>query len=193
MDFKCEQCSQCCSDPALIVTLTHRDLLRFEFFLPDIDLFKIVAFYQIPDKDKTLEKRLMSPVILTNRGKIILGLQKKDTKCVFLQGNECQIYECRPQICRSFPYTFKITEDQIHWGYSQKANEYCPAVKKDPPINTEQLEAQALEMHKESGEFKQLVYVWNNLAEKKLINPAPELLLQFLTGKLKLTVENLKK
>ena len=47
MGLRCERCSQCCSDPTLIVTITHRDLLRLEFFLPEIDLFKIVAFYQL--------------------------------------------------------------------------------------------------------------------------------------------------
>jgi Fe-S-cluster containining protein len=191
-NFKCERCSQCCSDPALIVTVTHRDILRFEFFLSDIDLFKILAFYQIHDEDKTLEKKLMSPAILTNRGKIILGLQKKDNKCIFLQKNQCQIYDSRPQICHSFPYTFQIRDSQLYWGYSQKAKEYCPAVKKNPQINPEELEDRALEMHKESEEFKQLVYVWNNLAEKKLIDPTPNLLLQFLTGKIKFSIENLE-
>ena len=192
MGLKCERCCQCCSDPTLIVTVTHRDLLRLEFFLPEIDLFKIVAFYQLKNDDKMLEKRLMSPAIITDRGKVFLGLQTSNEKCIFLNDKTCQIYDCRPQTCRSFPYTFQIREDQIYWGYSLKAKEYCPAIKEKSQINTTDLEELASQILKESEEFKQLVLIWNHLAQNNLINPTPQLLLAFLMGKIKLTIENIE-
>ena len=193
MSFKCEQCGRCCSDPSLIVTVTHRDILRFEFFLQDIDLFKILTFYQVQGDVPPLEKRLMTPAIITDHGKVFLGLQKKPEKCVFLENTSCQIYECRPLICQSFPYTFQVRGDQIYWGYSIKAKEYCPAIKKEPKKNSTQLEHLASEIFKESEEFEQLIKIWNHLAENNLINPTTKLLLLFLTGKIKLNVENLKK
>lgn len=192
MGFKCEQCGQCCSDPSLIITITHRDLLRFQFFLPDVDLFKIITFYQIKGDDKSLEKRLMTPAIITNRGKVFLGLQRKKESCIFLEKNLCQIYESRPQICHCFPYTFQVSEDHIYWGYSMKAKDICPAIKKESEIDTTQLEDSASQILKESEEFEQLVYIWNYLAENKLIAPAPQLLIDFLTGKIKLSIEKLR-
>ncbi|NVM53518.1 MAG: YkgJ family cysteine cluster protein [Candidatus Helarchaeota archaeon] len=192
MGFKCERCGQCCSDPSLIITITHRDILRLEFFLPDTDILNTVTFYQVQDDDPSLEKRLMSPAIITNRGKIFLGLQQKEDKCIFLEDNKCQIYEYRPQICRCFPYTFQVRKDQIYWGYSEKAKEICPAIKKESKIDTAHLENLASEMLKESEEFEQLIRIWNYLAKNNLINPTVQLLLQFITGKIKLSIENLE-
>ena len=192
MGLRCERCSQCCSDPTLIVTITHRYLLRLEFFLPEIDLFKIVAFYQVNNDDKMLEKRLMSPAIITDRGKVFLGLQKYNEKCIFLYKKFCKIHDCRPQICRTFPYTFQIRKDQIYWGYSVKAKEYCPAIKEKSQIDTTALEELASQILKESEEFKQLVSIWNHLAQNNVIEPTPQLLLAFLTGKIKLTIENIE-
>ena len=172
--------------------VTHRDILRLEFFLPDLDLFKVLGFYQIPDNDKALEKKLMSPKIITNRGDILLGFQKKDGKCVFLEDNACQIYESRPLICRSFPYTFQTRGDQIFWGYTTKAKEYCPAIQKETEVDKESLETLASNILEESKEFEQLIGIWNYLARNNLIDPTPELLLQFITGKIKLSIENLE-
>ena len=193
MSFKCEQCGRCCSDPSLILTITHRDILRLEFFLPDIDLFKILTFYQAQGDVPSLEKRLMTPAIITDHGKVFLGLQKKEDNCIFLEDNSCQIYESRPLICQSFPYTFQVRGDQIYWGYSTKAKEYCPAIKKEPKKDQNKLEHLASEILKEFEEFEQLIKIWNHLAENKLIDPTTKLLLLFLTGKIKLNVENLKK
>ncbi len=193
MTFKCERCCKCCSDPTIIVTVNHRDILRLEFFLPDIDLFKFLAFYQTQENDPSLEKKLMSPAIITNRGKTFLGLQRKGDNCIFLHADTCQIYDCRPHICRCFPYTFQVRKDLIYWSYSSKAKEICPTIKPDSTPNNTELEELAHIMIKETDEFKQLINIWNNLAQNNLIDPTPQLLLLFLTGKIKLTIENIKK
>lgn len=148
-----------------------------------------MTFYQTHGDDKSLEERLMSPAIITDRGKVFLGLQKKDGKCIFLEDNKCQIYESRPQICRCFPYTFQIRGDHIYWGYSLKAKEYCPTLLEADEINTATLEELASQILKESEEFKKLIYVWNNLAQKNLVEPTPHMLLLFITGKLQLNLE----
>lgn len=191
MDFRCRRCGQCCSDASLIVTITHRDLLRFEFFSPILDLFKIVSFYQGDNDDRSLEEKLMTPAIITNRGKIFLGLQRKNDRCIFLEEKLCQIYDARPLICHSFPYTFQVRDNLIYWGYSIKAKEFCPAIKDKSKINKNHLEHLASVILKEFEEFKQLIQIWNTLAQKDLISPTPQTLLSFLTGKIKLTVENL--
>jgi len=190
--FKCTLCGQCCSDPSLIVTITHRDLLRFEFFSPTSDLFKIVGFYQTPNADSSLEEKLMTPAIITNRGKIFLGLQRINDRCIFLEGKLCQIYDARPLICNSFPYTFQVRANQIYWGYSLKAKEYCPAIKGESKINKKHLEHLASIILKEFEEFRQLIQIWNTLAQNNVIDPSPQTLLSFLTGKIKLSIENLE-
>jgi len=191
LNFKCTRCGQCCSDPSLIVTITHRDLLRFEFFSPTFDLFKIVSFYQVRDADSSLEEKLMTPAIITNHGKTFLGLQRIDDRCIFLENKLCQIYDARPLICHSFPYTFQVRGDQIYWGYALKAKEYCPAIKGKSKIDKTHLEHLASIILKEFEEFRQLIQIWNTLAQNNLIDPSPQTLLSFLTGKIKLAVENL--
>jgi len=172
--------------------VTHRDILRFEFMLPDIDLFKILAFYQIPKGEETLEKRLMSPKIITNRGAVFLGLKKKRGNCIFLEEKNCQIYDVRPQICRAFPYTFQIRGEEIYWGYSIKAKEYCLGLDTDSKIEKKCLKQLAIEILKESREFEQLIKIWNYLAQNHLIEPDPKLLLQFITGKIRVSVKNIE-
>lgn len=173
--------------------VTHRDILRLEFFLSDINLFEIIGFFQLKDSDSSLEKRLMSPKIITHRGETFLGLQKTNDNCIFFEENTCQIYECRPQICRCFPFTFQIREGQIFWGYTAKSKEYCPAIEKESKQDTEYLAHLASEILEESNEFEQLIQIWNHLARNNLIKPTPELLLQFITGKIKLSIENLER
>jgi len=190
LTFICRHCGQCCSDPSLIVTITHRDLLRLEFFSPEIDFFKVIAFYQSEEDEISLEKKLMTPAINTNRGKIFLGLQKINANCIFLEKNSCLIYDVRPLICQSFPYTFQVRANQIYWGYSLKAKEYCPAIKGESKINKKKLEYLASNILKETEEFRQMIQVWNSLTQNNLIDSTPQVLLSFLTGKIRLTIEN---
>ncbi|MDD1777558.1 MAG: YkgJ family cysteine cluster protein, partial [Candidatus Helarchaeota archaeon] len=143
------------------------------------------------DADRSLEEKLMTPAIITNHGKIFLGLQRINDRCVFLEEKSCQIYDVRPLICHSFPYTFQVRDNQIYWGYSLKAKEFCPAIIGKSKINKKHLEHLASIILKEFEEFKQLIHIWNTLAQNNLINPTPQMLLSFLTGKIKLTVENL--
>lgn len=172
--------------------VTHRDILRLEYYLPDIHIFKVLGFYQVQNNDITLEKRLMSPSIITNHGRIFLGLQKKEGKCIFLENGGCQIYESRPLICQSFPYTFQVRGEELYWGYSIKAKEYCPAIKKQSKQNNDDLEYLASEILDESEEFKKLIKIWNHLTINEKIDPSPELLVQFITGKIKLSINNIE-
>lgn len=133
---------------------------------------------------------MMSPAINTTGGWVILGLQKKEANCIFLEGISCQIHEFRPLTCRAFPYTFKIRDQDIYWGYSPKAKEYCPGIKKKPPPNKPEIETIAQLILDEMDEFRQLIQVWNHLAQQKIITPTPELLLDFITGKISLTIES---
>ncbi len=171
--------------------ITHRDILRFELLLPDVDLYKIIAFYQVDEDDDKLEKRLMSPKIFLKQGEIFLGLQKIDGKCVFLEENNCKIYDFRPPICRSFPYTFQIRGDELFWGYTGKGKDYCPGIN-ESKTEKKELEQLASFMLEESKEFQQLITIWNHLAKNKLVDPTPELFLQFITGKIKLSLEQFK-
>jgi Fe-S-cluster containining protein len=36
-----------------------------------------------------------------------------DAKCIFLRGNSCAIYECRPVICRFYPFEFRPADNGI--------------------------------------------------------------------------------
>jgi Fe-S-cluster containining protein len=54
---------------------------------------------------------------------------KRDDKsgCVFLDGNDCSVYEARPKTCEGFPHLLRGMGSVQHkmWSYVERAT-YCP-------------------------------------------------------------------
>ena len=61
-------------------------------------------------------------------GELILRRTDK-SGCVFLDGNDCTIYEFRPKTCEGFPHLLKGMGSIQHkmWAYVDRAT-YCPIV-----------------------------------------------------------------
>lgn len=70
-------------------------------------------------------------------------LRRRDTGCIFLEGNDCSIYEARPDTCRDFPHLIRGAGsfESRMWQMVDRAT-YCPIVYN------------ALEMFKEIVKFK---------------------------------------
>jgi Fe-S-cluster containining protein len=56
-------------------------------------------------------------------------LRRSDAGCVFLQGNECTVYEARPGNCERFPHLLKGSGsiESRMWQFVDRAT-YCPIV-----------------------------------------------------------------
>jgi Fe-S-cluster containining protein len=104
----CRQCAECCRVPE--VQLAERDVEHLARFL-GVPAKKFVEQYTSVDED----------------GAMIL--QKREGACVFLEGNDCTVYEARPGNCERFPHLLRgagSLESRM-WAFADRAT-YCPIV-----------------------------------------------------------------
>ncbi len=107
--FNCSKCGLCCGD-------TSSRIRHVLLSLSDAREISETANRAISD--------FASPV----DGKEPYMFEMKKTakgKCVFLENNECRIYEVRPLICRFYPFELKTREPGV---YSFTATDECPGV-----------------------------------------------------------------
>ncbi len=105
----CTVCANCCRVAS--VEVSDRDIDRLVKAL-GIKRQKFIAEYTVVnEKEGTTD------------------LRRTATGCVFLSGNDCTIYEDRPDICRNFPHVVR-GEGRITtrmWQFIDRAC-YCPIV-----------------------------------------------------------------
>jgi uncharacterized protein len=104
----CRQCAECCRVPE--VQLAERDVEH------------LARFLRIPGK-----RFLEEYTALDAEGAVIL--RKTDQGCVFLDGNDCTVYEARPGSCERFPHLLRgagSLESRM-WDFVDRAT-YCPIV-----------------------------------------------------------------
>jgi Fe-S-cluster containining protein len=105
----CKQCASCCRVAS--VALSERDVGRLARFL-HIPTAKFIADYTTESADEGL-------------------ILKRDPAggCVFLSGNECTVYEARPDICQRFPHLVRGSGSIASrmWQFIDRAC-YCPIV-----------------------------------------------------------------
>ena len=104
----CRECAECCR--VTEVQLAERDVEKLAKFLR----LKERAFldqYTMLGED---EKRI---------------LKRTEAGCVFLDGNECTVYEARPGNCERFPHLLKGAGSipSRMWEFVDRAT-YCPIV-----------------------------------------------------------------
>lgn len=105
----CRECAECCR--VTEVQLAERDIEHLSRFLG------------IREKD-FLEQYTMQG----SEGELILK-RTKEKGCVFLDGNECNVYEARPGNCEKFPHLLKGSGSipSRMWQFVDRAT-YCPIV-----------------------------------------------------------------
>jgi len=105
----CTVCANCCKVAS--VALCERDIERLSKALR-ISRAKLMAEYTVENQeDGTTD------------------LRRTESGCVFLSGNDCLVYEDRPDICRNFPHVVR-GEGRTHtrmWQFIDRAC-YCPIV-----------------------------------------------------------------
>jgi|SRR5579871_2480916 len=104
----CRQCAECCR--VTEVQLAERDVEHMAHFLG------------------MSEKGFLEQYTATGEdGELIL--RRTSTGCVFLEGNECTVYEGRPGNCERFPHLVRGNGSLVSrmWEFVDRAT-YCPIV-----------------------------------------------------------------
>jgi len=107
-EIDCRQCAECCR--VTEVQLAERDIERLSKFL------------RLREKD-FLEQYTAEG----EDGELIL--KRSAQGCIFLEGNECTVYEARPANCERFPHLLKGSGSipSRMWQFVDRAT-YCPIV-----------------------------------------------------------------
>lgn len=105
----CMTCAECCR--VTEVGITERDIA------------KMTRFLGISERDFRAQYTMLG-----EDGDVILK-RTEEKGCVFLDGNECTIYEARPANCEYFPHVVRgagSIESRM-WQFVDRAT-YCPIV-----------------------------------------------------------------
>jgi Fe-S-cluster containining protein len=107
--FGCSKCGLCCGD----TPKKTRHILLLES-----DAKRIAAQTKCQIKSFADET--------TNKAPYVYEMRKtaKEQKCVFLQNNECTVYEVRPLICRFYPFELS----KVVGVYKFEVTDECPGV-----------------------------------------------------------------
>jgi Fe-S-cluster containining protein len=106
--IECRQCAECCR--VAEASITPRDIATLSRHLR-ITPKQFRAQYTAAGED----------------GEMIL--RRTESGCVFLDGNDCSVYEFRPKTCEGFPHLLRgMGSVQFKmWAYVERAT-YCPIV-----------------------------------------------------------------
>ena len=107
-EIDCTICANCCR--VATARVKERDVEHLARFLR-ISEARFLAEYTVEDDEE---------------GRI---LRRTDAGCVFLSGNECTVYEARPEACRRFPHIVRGNGSIVSrmWEFVDRAC-YCPIV-----------------------------------------------------------------
>jgi Fe-S-cluster containining protein len=183
--FQCKRCGNCCTDKNTLVNVTYHDLIRI---IEGLDLnidetLEILGFYifdKPPSKDE-LEKMVVPP-IETERGPAFTGIKKDmNGKCYFYdeKNKKCLIYKLRPMFCRTFPFSFRIEQDnrdrknaKIKMFYTDKGKKFCKGINSEAPcVDMERMTQLGKKTINQLNENNVLIDKWNEAVRKGKIEP----------------------
>jgi len=105
----CTQCANCCR--VATATVTERDIEHLARYLR-LTPARFEADYT---------------EVSAEEGRVLL--RTKEAGCVFLDGNECTVYDARPDSCQKFPHVVRGAGSIASrmWQFADRAC-YCPIV-----------------------------------------------------------------
>jgi len=116
----CTTCANCCR--VATAKVSERDVERLARYL------------------RTSRERFLADYCTESEEEGLVLRRSKETGCVFLNGNECTVYEARPDTCQRFPHVVR-GEGSIAsrmWQFVDRAC-YCPIVYNSLEAFKEQL------------------------------------------------------
>jgi len=107
--FECQRCARCCGD----TPERKRNILLLE---PEVKQISSVTGLEAT--------KFSNPSSGTEPYRYVM--KKKEGKCIFLKGIDCQIYPHRPLICRFYPFSLEQLGAK---SYEFRVTEECPGVR----------------------------------------------------------------
>jgi Fe-S-cluster containining protein len=109
-EIDCRSCASCCR--VAETDVTKRDIDRLSRYLG----LKQQEFVEQYTTSSAFEQK--EPI-----------LRRRESGCIFLEGNDCSIYEARPDTCRDFPHLIRGAGsfESRMWQMVDRAT-YCPIV-----------------------------------------------------------------
>jgi len=179
--FSCMKCGRCCKDEKTFVNITFQDILRLHTGLKYSleDIMEVIGFYTFTDVNvKEFMNHMVYSPLHTEKGLAYIGLlKKKNYRCTFLdQEDNCTIYPHRPTICRTFPFTYLLSDNGKSItktiGYTRKGIEYCPGIKKTASIiKKKKISELLVKSLAEIVADAKMIETWNRMVKKKQITP----------------------
>ena len=90
--FRCSGCGECCRWTGAVL-------------LEGFDLPRLAAHLGLTEQELIERHTRLAP----NRRQLAL-LDQANGSCAFLKGDQCSVYEARPEQCRTFPYAWSVQE-----------------------------------------------------------------------------------
>ena len=90
--FRCSGCGECCRWTGAVL-------------LEGFDSPRLAAHLGLSEQEFIDRYTRLAP----NRRQLAL-LDQADGSCAFLKGDQCSVYEARPEQCRTFPYAWSVQE-----------------------------------------------------------------------------------
>jgi Fe-S-cluster containining protein len=111
--FKCTECGKCCTGKPGYVWVSEEEIMNIALSLKmPVDLFMRKYVRKVMDSYSLIEK-------------------SQNYDCIFLEGKKCQIYQNRPQQCRTFPWWPENLESLESW---QETAKDCEGINDEAPL-----------------------------------------------------------
>lgn len=98
----CQRCNNCCTNFGVCLTIADIARIEKEKKIPATSFIDLVLDYSPRERTE--------PAVILNNKMYLLVLKHepqkdKDRVCTFFNNNRCSIYENRPYLCRTYPFT----------------------------------------------------------------------------------------
>lgn len=114
--FKCTECGKCCTGPSGFVWVSEEEMQAMADTLDiSLELFKKKYVRHRDNRYALVERK-------TKGG---------DYDCIFLKDKKCEVYQARPQQCRTFPWWQENLKSEESW---QSAAQECEGINPDAPL-----------------------------------------------------------
>jgi Fe-S-cluster containining protein len=114
LNFECTQCGQCCTGGPGFIWVSDQEISGMAHFLNlSVDVFKRLYLRKRENRYALVEKK------------------SQNHNCVFLKDNKCQVYQARPEQCRTFPWWKENLNTEESWKI---AATFCEGIRVDAPL-----------------------------------------------------------
>lgn len=115
--FKCTECGKCCTGVPGYVWVTEQEIegMAAALNISVIDFKR--KYIRMRDNRFSLIERKISP---------------NEYACIFLKDNKCQVYQNRPNQCRTFPWWPENLKSEESWKIAAKE---CEGINEEAPLH----------------------------------------------------------